>query len=362
LRWSADANLTRFEAAWSGDLDKIRTLTTTSWHASGEEPPLKLAVSDDKSANPFSLAFLRGHFHVARAILDIVQAQWTPKEKENARYKMERGDGEGSYESEEDDDPKVYKETINELLPIDNIGQVSMQVKSDVLAGQILGWNCRTFKNVDGDFENTGADSLIAFCIEYNDMERFKHLVNWGIHFAKQRTDEDEGDSDKSYVLPNHIFDKLIQMGRLEMLADVIKRTGAGMPIQDFVDKSGVEMKVKPRYYQGLTVYGKKRKDWANAGRNLMVRATGNKMPPLLLAALRGSLESVEWFLSDAPTRQYLDFGSSRTAKEDPRLKHLHNLPGGFDRTILKWLGLQSQYSHKPALCCSLYSNTFNRR
>lgn len=86
------------------------------------------------------------------------------------------------------------------------------------------------------------------------------------------------------------------------------------------------------------------RSDWANAGRNLVVKATGSKVPPLLTAALSGSLQSVEWFISDTPMRQYLEFGNSKTAKDDPRLKHLSQSPGGFDRAILKWLGIQSEF------------------
>lgn len=47
--------------------------------------------------------------------------------------------------------------------------------------------------------------------------------------------------------------------GKTQMLALIIKRTGAGIPLDHLVKKSGVELKQKPRYYQGLTVYGKKR-------------------------------------------------------------------------------------------------------
>ena len=98
------------------------------------------------------------------------------------------------------------------------------------------------------------------------------------------------------------------------------------------------------------------RKDWATAGRNMVVKSTGLKTPPLLHAALAGSIESVEFFLSDAPNRLYAEFGKSKAAREDPKLKHLRDSPGGFDRVIAKWLGADSEFwspssSLLPLLC-----------
>lgn len=86
------------------------------------------------------------------------------------------------------------------------------------------------------------------------------------------------------------------------------------------------------------------RNDWATAGRNMVVKTTGLKTPPLLHAALGGSLESVEFFLGDAPHRLYGEFGKSKAAREDSRLKHLKESPGGFDRAISKWLGADSKF------------------
>jgi hypothetical protein len=76
----------------------------------------------------------------------------------------------------------------------------------------------------------------------------------------------------------------------------------------------------------------------------LVVKSTGSQIPPLLTAARGGSIESVEWFLSDAPHRQYVEFGKSDTAGIDPRLKHLISAPGGFERAVSKWLGNQSEF------------------
>lgn len=78
--YRAGLKCTRFEAAWAGDLGKIKHLTLDSWDPEHSELPWKIAVNDGQN-NPFSLAYSRGHLHVdvAREILEIAQAQYCPE-------------------------------------------------------------------------------------------------------------------------------------------------------------------------------------------------------------------------------------------------------------------------------------------
>lgn len=47
----------RFEAAWVGDLEKIKSLTLHAWGGEDKaEPPLKIAVEDSDENTLFSLA------------------------------------------------------------------------------------------------------------------------------------------------------------------------------------------------------------------------------------------------------------------------------------------------------------------
>ncbi|KAI1426426.1 ankyrin repeat protein [Xylaria sp. FL1777] len=338
-----------FEAAWAGDIETIKSLALAPWGPNGKEPPLKIAVSDLVGNNPFSLAFLRGHFGTAQAILEIAQAQWSPTEEKKARYRMSnREDEEESYHNSDggdsDSEPRIHEEIINDQFTIDNIGQVSMQVKSNVLPSTIIDWLVPTFVLHGDEAEHTTFDTqnLLTFAMTQNDSHRFTFLLDLHSRFATKSEDEDE--SSKFYAFPDTEFEHAIWLGRTNMLAEVIRRAGAGIPLEELVKKSGTQMKVKPRYYQGLTVYGKKRADWAKAGRNLVVKPTGRKIPPLLTAALTGSIESVEWFLGDAPMRHYREFGTSKLTREDPRVKHLNKFPGGFDRAITKWLGIQNDF------------------
>ena len=88
---------------------------------------------------------------------------------------------------------------------------------------------------------------------------------------------------------------------------------------------------------------GRYRRDWATAGRNMVVRRTGIETPPLLHAATAGSLDSVEFFLSDKPHRLYSEFMKSKMAHEDSRIRAMQGRPGGFDRVIANWLGAESK-------------------
>ncbi|KAI1776724.1 ankyrin [Hypoxylon cercidicola] len=336
-----------FEAAWAGDLAVIKSLTLTSWDADKQEPPLKVAVSDVTYNNPFSLAFLRGHYEVASAIIEIAQAQCAPNSDKATRFVMNKDKDEGSYEEsdlDDNDEPEVFKEVIDDQFTIETVGQVSMQVKSQTPASEFLNWAIPTFTLRDGSLRKTGRrESLLTYTMAENDVKGFNFLIDMNTRFPGKALDDDD-ESSRFYMLPQDQFEHAVRLGRTEFLANAIRRTGAGIPIEDLVKKSGAELKGKPRYYQGLNVYGKKRADWAKAGRNLVVKSTGSKIPPLLTAALLGSLESTEWFISDAPMRHYLEFGKSKTAKEDPHFKHLNQAPGGFDRAISKWLSVQNDF------------------
>jgi hypothetical protein len=110
--------------------------------------------------------------------------------------------------------------------------------------------------------------------------------------------------------------------------------------LDDLVEKSGIEIPVKPKYYQGLSVHGRKRADWANEGREVQSKAVGAQHPPLLYAAWYGSLESVEWFSSDTALRCYSDFADSH--RDDIRIQNLAKTERGLQSSITKWLDLRS--------------------
>jgi ankyrin repeat protein len=328
-----------FEAAWSGDLDKIKALTLVSWDHENNEPPLQIAVNDG-SNSPFSLAYMSGHLDVAKAVLEIAQAQYVPEEKPVTRYRMQSIEEDEEDEDDptnDDDEPRIYGHIVDDQFTIDNVGQVSMQVKSRTKPLTMLGWAFPTLHLDDGKHRFSGACSLLEHVISEDDRKGLKYYYDLAVYYS----DRDEGGDDGNHfvVFPQSAFWGAVEQGRIGILAAMIKWAGAGLPLEALVKKTGVELEEKPRYYQGLTVYGKKRKDWATAGRNVITRPKDSTESPLLRTAQKGCIESVEWFLSDAPVRNYLEFGKTKAGKEDLRLKHLNQYLGGFEKAVTKWLG-----------------------
>lgn len=351
----------------------MKSLTLQAWGPEQDQPPLMMAISDQMKNTPLSLAFLRGHYEAARAVLEIVKAQWSPENKDKVRFKMESRD-EDSYDSEgdcsdasEDSEPRIVSEKVDKQFTIDDIGKVSMQVQSHRKPlGPILE-TVADFVMEDGKPVSNGLTSgLFIHCFKHDDLTGLKFLLDMAQHYAREKYEGDEEEeSSEGFTFSQNDFLWAVEHGKTRLLAHVIKRTGAGIPLDHLVKKSGVDIKKKPRYYQGLTVYGKKRlvpeqramtvadkdvltvlsrKDWATAGRSMVIKSTGLKTPPLLHAALGGSIDSVEFFLGDAPHRHYSEFSKSKAGREDARLKHLKDSPGGFDRAISKWLGADSKF------------------
>ncbi|KAK1776822.1 hypothetical protein QBC45DRAFT_394854 [Copromyces sp. CBS 386.78] len=348
-----------FEAVWNGDLDKVKKFTLTSWDDAKQQPPLKIAVEGHNGHNPFTLALHRGHYDLAKAVLEIAQAQYSPPEKTKTRYTMnksgevddEEEDGDDDDSCSDDSGPRIVGETVDDQFTIDTIGQVSMQVKSHVLPVQLLkgrtaisSWWSGRWGN--GQFLVNGEDTWdpLTHAVETNDLKLLKFVLDMGEHFGSLQLDP-ATEPPKFFSVPDAVFGHAIDKGRIEIMAELIRRTGAGLPLEHLVEGSGVELKEQPRYYQGLSVYGKKRKDWANVGREVaeQPRDENSTTSPLLRAAEDRCIESIQWFLSDAPLRHYLEFAKSKAAQEDPRMQHLGRAPGGLEGAIARWLDDQGE-------------------
>lgn len=230
-------------------------------------------MTDSQSSSPFSLAWFRGHQDVARAILDIVKIQYSPPEKEDeSRYTYEmNGDNDNDYNSDESDDdsdaasgdnasadgPKIVSKKVNAKFTIENIGEVSMHVKSH---DKPLTTLLATYRCFDGDGKTQGQNTPLSYAITHDNEADFKKLMDMAIHFSGENLPGDDGeDSERYFTFPESDFQWAVSRGKIPMLTEIIRLTGGGMPLDHLVKKSGVEMKEKPKYYQGLTVYGKKR-------------------------------------------------------------------------------------------------------
>lgn len=288
-------NNKRFQAVWEGDVSTVKSLTLGTWGESNKTP-LKVTVSDDTGFTPFSLAVLRNHLGLARAIVEISDAQYeSPEEEEpKTRYRLNNEDDDD--ESDTSDVP-IYREIIDEQFTIDNIGELSSKVKSDVtpiacISGQVPVGKWAEVMLPDRETKWTGdrpeikrhpylAHSLQGWAIINDDKDLFAFLldldVEWTDRLAKKlgnpslvteffdldkfianawenRLTRLLDDSSGIPTFSDAEFSLAIKYGRIEKLAEMIKHGGAGMKLESLVQKSGVKYKEKPKYYQGLSV------------------------------------------------------------------------------------------------------------
>lgn len=136
-------------------------------------------------------------------------------------------------------------------------------------------------------------------------------------------------------------FQFALKHGFIEELGEMITIAGVELPLDALVKQSGIQEEQKPKYYQGLSIRGKKMTSWARERGGNRERATKESIPPLLQSSYHGGLAAVEWFLSDTPFRLYKEYGTNNADK--PRLKMLAKAHGGLDQAIGSWLKQRSE-------------------
>ncbi|KAF7930900.1 hypothetical protein EAE99_004150 [Botrytis elliptica] len=336
-----------FEAAWNNDLEAIKNLTLQPWkHDNVEYPPLRIAVRDGNEFMPFSIAVLRGNYDLARRIVEICLAQYHNADDEDDKKGRQRWGIMTSDDDDDDDDDEsgdlpIFSELVTEKFTIDALEEVSNVVKGDTLPLSMIEWKCpaRRSTSDDGSSSSIGMSNLFNYAVEQDDMKMFKFLLDIaGEQKALMAKHEDDR---RCYSLDTSVFNKALSKGRTTMIAEMIKYCGSGVPFGMLVLSSGVEIKTKPRYYEGLSIGGKKRKDWARPPTHVQdFDHFEGRFPPLLEAAQMGNIESVEWFMSDAPMRHYKEFAERN--KDDLRIRTLES-GAGFENTISKWLEINSE-------------------
>ncbi|OJJ49761.1 hypothetical protein ASPZODRAFT_1024550 [Penicilliopsis zonata CBS 506.65] len=341
-----------FEAAWCGDLDTIKTLTLgpNVHHTKDKRQLLEIGITDSRYFSPFSIAVVRGHLDVAKAILVIANAQYKPPEnKKISKYDAYVSD----YEDEsEDDELNINQQTISDKFTIDNIGEIKAHVESNISPLAVLAESCQSYvlfdKETLADQQPTG---VFLYAIWKDDVNLLTFLLGLYRELFDKASEADR-ESDRFNDTSGVAFCSAVRLGRLRCLEELIKSTGAGLPLDQLAEKSGVEAQEKPVYYQGLSIHGKKREDWAATNRGMSFLKPRDMHPPLLLAAFEGSLEAVECFLGTAPSRYYIEF--TKKHKHDKRLKRLAQSEQGIEKTIENWLSLR----HELVLHCAVMAKT----
>jgi ankyrin repeat protein len=273
------AYLELFQAAWDGELDTIKSLTLAPWGPENDKTPLKVAVTDGLDQSPLTLAILRGHFGIARGIVEIAYAQYAPNEKkEKARYRVGFVGDEENYDEDMDAASNVFdtnafqvrKEVVNDVFTFD-IGEAAASVKSKISPLTFLTWSSSSLWNYvkfcaddkkftygldNEEVEQSGQGmDLSSWAIITGNMPLFSMMldlqVEWTDRLAKGANSE--GISAGFPRFSQDEFELAIRYNRLDMLAEMIKHGGAGLELDSLVKKSGVKYREKTEFYQGLS-------------------------------------------------------------------------------------------------------------
>lgn len=227
-------------------------------------------MHDSQHNTVFSLAVLRGHRDLARAIVEICFAQFQPAEEApmKSRYRLANQDEDDQSDSS---DVPICKELVDDRFTIDNIGELSTKVKSEtspisLMNHEVSAWNYTRFvspeKRITCGIDNRDIQtsdqrdvrcSLGTWSLITNDKTLFSFLLDLDIEW----TDRLAKSLDGSSGIPSssgYDFDLAIEYGRIDLLAEMIKHTGAGLDLASLVQKSEVKYREKPKYYQGLSV------------------------------------------------------------------------------------------------------------
>lgn len=283
-----------FESAWNGDLQRTKELTLLPWKSpDGEsQPPLKVAVMDQHRLSPFVIAVLRGHLELATIMMEIAQAQYVPPDApKRERHRLAGFEDDDEENANADADVHIISELVDETFTIETVGQVSTQTKSRVLPVTMLHWWSPMDVANDGRTSPSRSSApapttLMQFAVHFRDEDLLEYLISLGEKYTKLASAADAEDATNFFALPDGVYQHAIAVDHPHMLSKLIKRTGAGLPMEQLIEQSGVEAEEKSKYYQGLSVNGKKRRDWAARGkkhrRNYAYASPMNSSRPLL--------------------------------------------------------------------------------
>ncbi|KAL8650578.1 MAG: hypothetical protein Q9210_003740 [Variospora velana] len=361
-----------FQAAWEGDNVRIRELTLAEWGPQKDRKPLHVAIQDHGGFTPFAIAMIRHHLETAKLLVGIANAQFKGSDdsRSQRRYEIAGGSDYDSHNSEEDsseedgsEDLDISSRVVDETYTYDNIADLQNSVGSQVSASEMLwrraavwwfldkpekaardAFGCEE-TNVEGAMGYGKATSNVAqrlltssghsyiglgrFAMVSRDIALFRFWLQCCREASKMKQKVD-------FTTVKFLAEDLhfaLERGYVEEMAEMIKISGVELPLDALIKKSGIAQAEKPRYYQGLSIGGKKMTGWARerggeAYRSPMSEST----PPLLQAARLGSLPAVEWFLSDTPLRLFKEYRDQN--KDDTRLRKLAEAPGGFESVV----------------------------
>lgn len=105
---------------------------------------------------------------------------------------------------------------------MDNVGEVSNIVKSNVLPLTMIEWSCMPQRFHRSEMQDLdGRSGILEHAVETDDMEMLQFLIEIGAD--QQALAAEEDDDQTSYSISQSVFSRAIKLGRTTMLAEMIR-------------------------------------------------------------------------------------------------------------------------------------------
>lgn len=347
-----------FEAAWNGDLHALRSFLLES------KQPLNAAVKDSLGLSPFTVAMLRGHYEAAAVVLDAALAQYAPLNTTKRSYglqcidkrglldALEEPDNVGVGDSHPPEEPIPIRSTFGPVRLLDlsiRRSYSSVNLSSavhgipDADGGNVLNQKSRGLNFT----ERHEPETLLELALHSNDMDLLKQILQLGERYTHGMA-EVENEPRHSYSITITEVFLAIRLGRTEMLAELIRSTGAGLPWGALTNDLGLSRQKWDGFYNVPGSDQQHSMDWLlqpsddcdglyDAYSGLIIRPGD---PPLLIAIRVGSLETVKWLVSEEAVQCYRSFVNNNPT--DRRLARLAEHTGDAQSAVAKWLSVHS--------------------
>ncbi|KAH9020875.1 hypothetical protein EDB84DRAFT_1441656 [Lactarius hengduanensis] len=310
---------------------------------------------------PFVVALHRRHWDTARLVLAIAMAQYQPPDSEmdGKNGGILRGnyhqvplhriylisDDSNSDEREFDSDEDDYSD-YSEEKPINftDIAARPSSVRTDVSPMKMLGLQT-TF--LQPGFKHVYCNSLQKAIIE-DDFEAFVHILNL-YEFAGAAIWPD-----------SRTYNFAVALDRPDMLDELIRRSGVGIPIPSYAAKaSGPDSKKAPeeRVYLGLKVGGKRRgTDIVNHRQTRHKTLTYNY--DFLRSAIKfGATKVIDYLAGPRPTAAFTHYAETHDNAIARYLKRIKKRVKDLSTVLPDLLGWKVDELNESPLLCAVIDN-----
>ncbi|RPB14615.1 ankyrin [Morchella conica CCBAS932] len=343
-----------FEAIWRGTPEDAAIVKELTLGPSGEGenklPALRMAVVDTFGHSTLFVALRNRNWEMAKLIMAIIQEQYEIPEGESAGKRYVLG-------SDEDGDEDEIRSTEGDNeFTIENIGVRKGLTKCDISPfGYLTADNMFQSRFIDREdhdkLAGTGALNgapwkwtLLSWAIYKDDMELFRFLLKLADdceeNGANKFMDHSADFSVNPYGTRRGHTRLALTLGRITMLEEIMKTIPFGIPFEELEESDEELQQQKPQFYQGLTVYGTKRKDWASSSYPAYGTESDKKHKPAHVAVSCGNLASIKWLLSERPYECLKEFMIANP--NHIRAKILKKQGDGLGFMLQKGLGVET--------------------